>query len=107
MVVCGKCTKKKKKKYNMFLFLYVFGGLARYDEEVGEIISEMEKKYEQPNENSSRLCGSNFYKVIGLGGILRREGNEMRRRLFEAFKEGLGRLDFNFFVCEDFGSFKD
>jgi hypothetical protein len=33
--------------------------------EVGEIIFEMENKYEQPNDNSSRLCGSDFYKVIG------------------------------------------
>jgi hypothetical protein len=34
--------------------------------EVGEINFE-KKKYEQPDENSSRLCESNFYKVIGKG----------------------------------------
>ncbi len=86
----------------MFLFLYVFGGLARYDEKVGEIIFEMEKNMSNPMRTLQGFVDQIFIKWLA-GGILRREGNEMRRRLFEAFKEGLGRLDFNFFVCEDFG----
>jgi hypothetical protein len=36
-------------------------------------------------------------------GILRRQGNEMRNRLFEAFNEGLERLDFNFFCVKILG----
>jgi hypothetical protein len=35
--------------------------------EVSEIVSKMEKKYEHPNDNSSRLYGSDFCKVIGKG----------------------------------------
>jgi hypothetical protein len=34
---------------------------------VGEIIFEMEENMSSPNENSSRLYGSDFYKVIGKG----------------------------------------
>ncbi len=52
----------------MFFYFCVFlVALQNMTKEVSEIIYEMEEKHEQPNENSSKLCGSNFYKVISKG----------------------------------------
>jgi hypothetical protein len=49
----------------MFLFLCVFGGLVGYDERSKWDNIWDGRKYEQSNENFSRLCGLDFYKVIG------------------------------------------
>jgi hypothetical protein len=37
----------------------------------------------QLNENASGTCGSNFWKVISKG-ILGKQGDEMKRRIFDA-----------------------
>jgi hypothetical protein len=62
----------------MFLFLCVFGGLVGYDE--GSRWDSLWDgiKYEQPNENFSRLYGSDFCKVINKGdfGEARKWGDE-------------------------------
>jgi hypothetical protein len=55
----------KKIKSTMFLFLCVFGGLVGYDEGSRWDNFWNGRKYEQPNENSLRLCGLDFYKMIG------------------------------------------
>jgi len=47
--------------------LCVFGGLAGYDEGSRWYYFGDGRKYEQPNDNFSRLGGSNFYKVISKG----------------------------------------
>jgi len=51
----------------MFLFLYVFGGLVGYDEGSKWDSLGDRKKYEQSNENFSKLCVSDFCKVINKG----------------------------------------
>jgi len=49
----------------MFLFLCVFGELARYDKGSRWNNFWDGRKYEQPNENFLRFYGLDFYKVIG------------------------------------------
>jgi hypothetical protein len=63
--MCFNDIKKiKNKKFNMFLVLCVFDSMVGYD--VWSMWNNFwdGRKYEQPNENSSRLCTSYFYKVI-------------------------------------------
>ncbi len=59
--------RENKIKSTMFIILCVFGGLVGYDEIIMWNSFWDGRKYEQPNENSSRFCESNFCKVIGKG----------------------------------------
>jgi hypothetical protein len=61
--MCFNDIKKiKNKKFTMFLVLCVFYSLVGYD--VGNMWNYFwdEGKYEQPNENFSKLCRSYFIK---------------------------------------------
>ncbi len=84
----------------MFLLLCVFGGLAGYDEGSRWDSFWDGRKYEQPNENSSRLCGLNFYKVINKGDFeeMRKWGD--KEGIWGWLRKDLGII---FFCLEVFG----
>jgi hypothetical protein len=68
---CFNDAKKKKRKENNLLCFYffwcVFVALHVMTKEVGEIVFEMEKNLNNPMRTLQKLCGSNFYKMIGKG----------------------------------------
>ncbi len=68
--------------------------------EVGEITFEMEENMSNPMRFFPSFMDQIFIKWLARG-ILRKWGDEMMKRLFEASKEGLGRGLFVF--GEDFG----
>ncbi len=54
-------------------------------------MSEMECNLYSSMKTLQELCGSNFLKVIGRG-ILGKQGDEMKRRIFDASLEREGRF---------------
>ncbi len=87
----------------MFLFLFVFCGLARYYEGSRWDNFWDGRKYEQSNEIFSRLCGSHFYSDW-LGGFWGEEEMRWKGDYLRLLKRDLGVVgDFNFWCVKILG----
>jgi hypothetical protein len=88
--------KKTKTKFTIFV---CFGDLAGYDEGSRSDSFWDERKYEQLNENSSKLYGSYFCKVIGKGDF----GEAKRWDEEEYLKGDFGEVWEEFFFSSNLG----